>query len=80
MMPGSPTVELHGDLATFLVIDDGVGAVVRLPDHDVSVQLCTCSCSVRQRRTACNERSVKGREEQRGVPFSTSLPGVGERL
>lgn len=37
-----PTVELHGDLATLLVVHDGV-VVVGLPDHDVGVQLRTGS-------------------------------------
>lgn len=39
----SPTIELHGDLATLLVVNDGVGVVVSLPNHNVSVQLCTSS-------------------------------------
>lgn len=77
MMLGSPTVELHGDLATFLVIYDGVGAVVSLPDHDVSVQLCTCSCSVQQRRTACNKQCrSKGEKSKEGYLLAPACPGL----
>lgn len=43
LMLRSPTVELHGDLAALLVGHDGVGVVVGLPDHDVSIQLRTTS-------------------------------------
>lgn len=75
----SPTIELHGDLAMFLVVHDGIGAIVGLHNHYVSVQLCTRSCSVQQRRNCTKPWESKGREKHRGLPFSTSLPGVGER-
>lgn len=50
MMFCSPTIELHGDLATFLVVHDGIGAIIGLHNDYVSVQLFTSSCSVQQRR------------------------------
>lgn len=63
-----PTVELHGDLATLLVVHDGVGAVVSLPDHDVGVQLRPGPCSARQRREAApNCVDHRGRGMGEGV-------------
>lgn len=67
MMFCSPTIELHGDLATFLVVQDGIGAIVGLHNNYVSVQLRTCSCSVQQRRQKCSKHwESKGREKHRG--------------
>lgn len=79
LMLRSPTVELHGELATLPVVHDGVGVVVGLPDHDVCVQLCTCSCSVQERSQAA-PTSVNPRTKDRRLPFSISLPGVGKIL
>ena len=42
-MSEEPTEEFHADLAPFLEVHDGVGAVVRLPDHYLRVQLRTRS-------------------------------------
>lgn len=44
-----PTQEFQGDLATFLVVHDRIGVVVRIPDHYVNVLLRTSSLWKQQR-------------------------------
>lgn len=76
----SPTIELHGDLATLLVVNDGVGVVVSLPNHNVSVQLCTSSWSVQEKSSCTKTVWIKRKRKDRRLPFSISLPRVGKIL
>lgn len=41
-MDEEPTIQLHGDLAPLLVVNDRI-VIVRLPNHYLSVQLRTSS-------------------------------------
>lgn len=76
----SPTIDLHGDRSTLLEVHDGVGVVVGLPDHDVSVQLLTSSWAVQEKSSCTKQCEWKGRKRTRRLPFSISLPGVGKIL
>lgn len=52
-----PTIEFHGDLAQFVVVHDGIGVVVRLPDHYLSVQFWASSWW-RQKRAQFKQRDA----------------------